>query len=424
MEILLTLRQPLVPADTGGKVRSWNIFSRLARGASIDAVSFAEPSREASGIAEMKQVFRSYTPVPWQEAAKHSAGFYTGVLANQLSSLPYSLAKCNRADFRSAVEALAARRRYDVILCDFLHTAVPMLGLAARPKVVFEHNVEFLVRKRKWELEKHPLRRWIFSTEWKRTHAAEARVCRLFDHVISVSKEDQQTLQQEFGIGHVSVLPAGVDTAYFRPVSEPPQPGRLVFVGSMDWDPNEDGVLWFLREVYPRIRQAVPHVSFSIVGRRPSARLRRIAQGSPGVEVTGPVPDVRPSLSAAEVVVVPLRAGGGTRIKIPEAMAMAKPVVSTPIGAEGLPFGKDGELCLAEQPEEFAQAVVALLAQSSLRDGIGAAARRAVVERHSWDSVVERMEEVLEQVTWKQRLQTVPGRELPAPGVSAWPKRA
>lgn len=423
MEILLTLRQPLTPPDTGGKVRSWNIFSRLARRVAIDAVSFAEPEREAAGIAEMKRVFRSYTPVPWQEASKHSASFYREVLANQLSPLPYTLAKCDRADFRSTVQALAARHRYDALLCDFLHTAVPLLRLPARPKIVFEHNVEFQVRQRKWALETNPLRRWIFGTEWKRTRAAEARVCRLFDHVIAVSDEDKQTLQREFGVGHVSVLAAGVDTDYFQPNGGPPRSGRLVFVGSMDWDPNEDGVLWFLREVYPRIRQAAPHASFSIVGRRPSARLRRIAGQSPNVEVSGPVADVRPHLSAAEVVVVPLRAGGGTRLKIPEAMAMAKPVVSTPIGAEGLPFAPGRELCLAGEPEEFAQAVLALLAQPERREAVGAAARQVVVERHSWESVVGQMEEILEQVTWKERLQMARGRELSKPGVSAWAKR-
>ena len=404
-------------------MRSWNIFSRLARRVAIDAVSFAEPAREAAGIAEMKQVFRSYTPVPWQEAAKHSAGFYKEVLANQLSPLPYTLAKCDRADFRSAVQALAARRRYDLVLCDFLHTAVPLLRLAARPRVVFEHNVEFQVRQRKWVLETHPLKRWIFGTEWKRTRAVEARVCRLFDHVITVSAEDRQTLQREFGIGHASVLPAGVDTNYFQPRGEPPKPGRLVFVGSMDWAPNEDGALWFLRELYPRIRQAAPHASFCIVGRNPSARLRRIAGQSANVEVTGPVRDVRPFLAAAEVVVVPLRTGGGTRLKIPEAMAMGKPVVSTPIGAEGLPFAQDRELCLAGDPEAFAQAVLALFAQPGLRDAVGAAARRVVVERHSWESVVGQMEEILEQVAWKERLHMARGGELPKPGVKAWAKR-
>ncbi len=152
-----------------------------------------------------------------------------------------------------------------------------------------------------------------------------------------------------------------------------------------------------MREIYPRIRQEVPDAKFSIVGRSPSSRLCAIAAQEPGVEVTGRVPDVRPYLSRSEVVVVPLRAGGGTRIKIPEAMAMAKAVVSTPVGAEGLPFQDGQEIRIAEHPEQFAQSVVQLLKNSSLRASIGTAARQAAV-RHNWALVVEQLERVLERV--------------------------
>lgn len=403
MNILLTLRQPLLPADTGGKVRSLNIFSRLARRVSIEAISFADPLTDAAGILQMKDLFSSYTPVAWKEAPKHSVAFYKEVLTNQFSQMPYSLAKCSRADFRVTVGALAARRHFDLILCDFLHTAAPLVGFPLKPKVVFEHNVEFLLRKRAWEMERRPMQRWVFKNEWKRTRAIEARVCCSFDHAITVSERDKQTLKREFGINRVSTLPTGVDTEYFFPSSKMPEAGRLVFVGSMDWDPNEDGIVWFLREIYPRVRQAMPSTSFSIVGRNPSSRLRAIAEASASVEVTGRVADVRPHLSMAEVVVVPLRVGGGTRIKIPEAMAMAKPIVSTPIGAEGLPFQKDREICIAEQANEFVQDVVSLLQNRSRRLAIGAAARKAVVANHSWDSVVDKMEEILDQIAGKQK---------------------
>ena len=172
----------------------------------------------------------------------------------------------------------------------------------------------------------------------------------------------------------------------------------------MDWDPNEDAMLWFLREVYPRIRQAMPKASLTIVGRSPSSRLRAMAAGVPAVEVTGRVADVRPYLSQAEAVVVPLRIGGGTRIKIPEAMAMAKAVVATPIGAEGLPFRDGREIRIAEQPESFAQVVVELLKNASLRDAIGSAARAEVVRNHGWSMVVARVEEILEQVMCSRRV--------------------
>ena len=398
MKILLTLRQPLFPADTGGKVRSWNIFSRLAKRASIHAVSFAEPVSDAASICEMQSVFQSYTPVFWQETKKYSPRFYKELVANQFRSLPYFLAKCSLPDFRTAVEHLLANEQFDLLFCDFLHTAVPLLECTFKPKIVFEHNVEFQLRKRQWQVEKHPLRRIAFGSEWRRTRPLEARVCRLFDQVLTVSEEDRQMIHQEFRIDHVSTLPTGVDTDFFHPSANRTRPGRLVFVGSMDWDPNEDGVVWFLENIYPLVRNAAPNASFVVVGRNPSSRLQAIAAKTPSMELTGWVPDVRPYLSQAEVVVVPLRIGGGTRIKIPEAMAMAKAVVSTPIGAEGLPFQDDKQIRIARHPQDFAQTVVQLLENAPLRDAIANAARKEVAVNHSWEAVLRKVEEVLDRV--------------------------
>lgn len=395
MNILLTLRQPLLPADTGGKVRSLNILSRLAKRTSIHAVSFADPIAEANAITEMKHLFDSYTPVVWCEAKKYSPSFYGGIAASQFGAWPYFLSKCNRPEFLAAVQALENRRRFDLVFCDFLHTAAPLMNWRFRPKVVFEHNVEYLLRKRKSEVESNPIRKWVLKNEWMKTQAIEAEVCRTCDHVLAVSPDDKDTMMKVFGVSHVSVLPSGVDTEYFAPSTSGSLPGRLVFVGSMDWDPNEDGIVWFLNKMYSRIRSAAPNSSLVVVGRNPSARLRSTASNYPHVELTGRVSDVRPHLSEAEVVIVPLRVGGGTRIKIPEAMAMGKAIVSTAIGAEGLPFHSGRELCIADRPEDFAEAVIRLLHDRPLRNSIATAARKAVAERHSWNSVVDSLEETL-----------------------------
>ncbi len=407
INVLLTVPRPLFPPDTGGKIRSLNILGRLAQRVEIHAVSFADPIRDAAAIAKMRSTFASFTPVFWREATKGSLRFYREVLTNQCSALPYFLAKFHQPRFRATVEELAARRQFNLIFCDFLHTAAPLAESPLRPRLVFQHNVEFLLRKRKWELEKHPLRKLVLGSEWRKTRTIEAQVCRSFDHIIAVSQQDQQTLSHEFGVKNVSTLPTGVDTDFFRPFDGQPQAGNLVFVGSMDWDPNEDGIMWFLREVYPRIHDAIPNASLSVVGRNPSSRLRAAAARQPGVRVTGWVPDVRPHLAQAEVVVVPLRAGGGTRIKIPEAMAMGKPVVATPVGAEGLPFCDGREIRIAEPPDEFAHAVVELLRNPSLRNLIGTHARTQVVSQYSWDVVVDRLEEILEELTRPRSLAVV-----------------
>jgi len=398
MRMLLTLPRPFFPADTGGKIRSLNIFSRLASRIEIHAVSFADPVKDSAAIEQMKGMFASYRPVLRKEAVRHSVRFYKELIASQFDSLPYFLAKCNSPELSSAVAELERSKRFDLLFCDFLHTAAPLMEVAFRPRVVFEHNVEFLLRKRKWQTEGHLLKRFIFRREWKKTRTIEAQVCRSFDRIITVSAEDSRTLHEEFGVRNSSAIPAGVDTNFFHPSDQPPRPRRLVFVGSMDWHPNEEGMLWFLREVFPQIRRTAPDVSLSIVGRSPSPRLRAIAAAAPAVEVTGWVADVRPYLAQAEVVVVPLLVGGGTRIKIPEAMAMAKPVVSTPIGAEGLPFRDGREIRIAERSADFAQAVLELLGNVLLRKAIGAAARREVVAKCSWEGVTDRLEHVLTQL--------------------------
>src|SRR5262249_3492724 len=211
MKILLPLPGPLFPADTGGKIRSLNIFSRLAKSVEIHTVSLAEPARDAVDISKMRAMFASLTPVFRNQARKYSAKFYKELLTNQFSSWPYFLSKCNPLDFRRTVGELTRRMRFDLVLCDFLQTAAPLRELTTPPKVVFEHNVEFLLRKRKWKQEEHPLRRLIYGAEWKKTRRIEAEVCRSFDHVMTVSEDDRQTVEKEFGITHGSTIPAGVE---------------------------------------------------------------------------------------------------------------------------------------------------------------------------------------------------------------------
>jgi glycosyltransferase involved in cell wall biosynthesis len=192
---------------------------------------------------------------------------------------------------------------------------------------------------------------------------------------------------------------------YFRPQPSERKRGNLVFVGSLDWHPNEDGIFWFAREVWPRVRQAVPHASLTVVGKNPSARLRALAGSDAAIEITGTVPDVRPYLARAEVAVVPLRIGGGTRIKIFEAMSMERAVLSTTLGAEGLPVTPGRDILLEDAPEEFARAAVFLLSDAERRDAIAHAGREKVARDHSWDRVAARMEEILAQVA----------------GTAAWP---
>jgi glycosyltransferase involved in cell wall biosynthesis len=196
----------------------------------------------------------------------------------------------------------------------------------------------------------------------------------------------------------VSDVPTGVDTEFFQPTgSVAPAPHNLVFTGSMDWLPNEDAIRWFTGEVLPRVRRTLPDVELTVVGRDPFPGLLELSARDPGVVVTGRVADVRPYMERAAAYVVPIRVGGGTRLKIYEAMAMAKPVISTTVGAEGLPVRDGQELLIGDTPDEFAAAVVRVLEDEVLARELGARAAATVRARFGWDKVAASFAESCER---------------------------
>jgi glycosyltransferase involved in cell wall biosynthesis len=248
-----------------------------------------------------------------------------------------------------------------------------------------------------------------FREQWRRMVRFEGEACRRFDEVIAVSTSDAEALRKAYGLSRVSVVETGVDLEYFtRPAGVATAPREIVFLGSMDWMPNQDAVRFFVSDILPRVRASVPDAVFRIVGRNPPAPIRALADAERGIEVTGSVPDVRPYLTRAAVCVVPLRVGGGTRLKIYEAMAMEVPVVSTRIGMEGLPVTDGRELLVADTPEDFAGAVVRLLEQPALRSALAAQAVARVRRECGWRGVAVSFAEICRRVVDGMRVGGVP----------------
>jgi len=234
--------------------------------------------------------------------------------------------------------------------------------------------------------------------------AAEERYLRRADHVLAVSENDRDIFAGFVDPSKLTTIETGVDVDYFKIIPDTEQPNSLVFTGSMDWLPNEDAMVNFIQETLPLIRMQLPEVFLRIVGRKPSANLRSLAARQKHVELTGWVEDVRPFLASGAVCIVPLRIGGGTRLKIFEAMAMGKAVVSTSIGAEGLPV-RDGEnILLADTPGLFAQSVAHLLRDVTRRREIGLAARKLVAEKYSWARIAEDFSAVLSGIVAKAQV--------------------
>jgi sugar transferase (PEP-CTERM/EpsH1 system associated) len=351
----------------------------------------------------MRHVASRVITIPRTEPAKRSLRFYADAARFVIHPLPYAVGKYRSRRFAATVERLIADDACDLIVSDFLFPAINLPGGLPCPAVIFTHNVESEIWRRHAENQQRRLGRWLYRAQHRRMLRYEGRTLGRFDGILVVSAADRDTFARLYpnALGTpVFVVPTGVDTAYFTPAGDSSQSvdrepsRRIVFTGSMDWLPNEDAMLFFCHEVLPLIRAAEPAVQLSIVGRAPTPAVKRLAEQK-GVSVTGRVADVRPYLRDAAAYVVPLRIGGGTRLKIFEAMAMAKAVVSTSIGAEGLPVTHGEHLVIADGARELADAVVRLLRDATRRRELGAAARTLVVQRYDWSAVSGELERAL-----------------------------
>jgi polysaccharide biosynthesis protein PslH len=407
MNILWLNANLLLPLDKGGKLRTWHVMRHLAARHDITYLSFCEPDQPAADHEGMREVCAHLQTLPRRDPAKGTVRFYLDAARYLVDGVPYGVAKYRSGAFRSALDRLLQERRFDAVVCDFL---VPVVNLPERlpcPAILFTHNVEAEIWRRHAENAGNPLSRFLLAQQWKRMLRFERAALARFDLVLAVSAADRDTFLRLYPDAlrtPAHVVQTGVDTGYFVPQATAERRAHLVFTGSMDWLPNEDGMQYFVREILPRIRQVEPDATLSIIGRAPTPAVRRLADDA-GIEVTGRVDDVRPHIAAGSVYVVPLRIGGGTRLKIFEAMAMGKAVVSTTIGAEGLPVTSGRNIVIADEPARFAQAVVHMIRDVDARRRIEAEARSIVVDRYDWSAVAQDFEEALGRVVANAPLQ-------------------
>jgi polysaccharide biosynthesis protein PslH len=386
----------LWPLNTGGRQRSFHIVSELARRHRVTVLTTHGVGDDAAGLAANLPHCEAVHSVPYSLPKRDSAAFKLALLRSWFSPLPVTLWKWRIPALRKEVRRLLAPEKTDLCVVDFLY-AVPNLPRHVRvPTVLFEHNAEYLIWKRLCDAEKSPLKRALLEIEWRKLRRAEADACAKAALTLAVSDNDRAALAEAAPRARIRAIPTGVDTSYFHPNGARQSAAKLVFTGSMDWYPNEDAILYFVEEILPLIRREIPEASLTVVGRNPTPKLR-VAAG-PAVHVTGTVDDVRPYVGEAAVYVVPLRLGGGTRIKIFEALAMGKAVVSTRIGAEGLPLIPGEHFLEADDAEGFARAVVALIRDSSRRGYLEKTGRTLVEERYSWRQAAREFEMQCEEV--------------------------
>jgi sugar transferase (PEP-CTERM/EpsH1 system associated) len=390
----------LLPLDKGGKLRTWHVMRHLAARHDITYLSFEDSTQTAADRHGMREVCSRLATVPRTDAPKGTWRFYANAAGYVVDPVPYAVAKYRSAAYRARVEDLLATGDFDAVVCDFLPPVVNLPDRLPCPAILFTHNVEAEIWRRHAEQAANSGSKYLMTQQWRRMLRFEAAALARFELVLAVSEADGKTFSRLYPNSlraPVQVVQTGVETDYFTPHAAEPARAHLVFTGSMDWLPNEDGMTYFCRDILPKIRQAEPEATLSIIGRAPTPAVRRLAD-IPGVEVTGRVDDVRPHIARGAVYVVPLRIGGGTRLKIFEAMSMAKAVVSTTVGAEGLPVSGGRDVEIADEPDGFAHAVVHLIRDTEARRVIETAARRLVVERYDWSAVAQDFEAALLRV--------------------------
>jgi sugar transferase (PEP-CTERM/EpsH1 system associated) len=408
VRILWLKTELLHPVDKGGKIRTYQMLKALKSQHQITYLTLDDGTAAADARERAAEYCHELVTVPHRAAEKFSTGFYVELARNLASSLPYAVRKYESDAMRRAIVERADAGTCDLVVCDFLAPSINVPGELPVGTVLFQHNVEAMIWRRHAEVQQGLLKRAYLRREWRLMRRFEARACRRFDRVVAVSPDDRETMRREYGVQTVADVPTGVDVEFFRPDPHVrPSPDNLVFTGSMDWLPNQDAMSFFVNEVMPLVARARPNVTLTIVGRNPSEHLLDLARRNPAVTVTGRVDDVRPYIARAAVYVVPIRIGGGTRLKIYEAMAMERPIVSTRVGAEGLPVEDGRNMLLADSAGAFAGAVVSLLSNPEEARAIAEYAARQVREGHGWDGVAARFAEICEEAVRPGRVNAV-----------------
>jgi sugar transferase (PEP-CTERM/EpsH1 system associated) len=405
---------PHCPA-TGGETRQFHLLKAAAREHELTLVTLASPPHE-SASKELQSLVKKLVVLPMRgkwlqrfDSARTWCWNFHG-----FRTMPTYVQRL--AVFRAVSDYLAGLdgSQFDLVQIEHSEIAHWVFGLFQdTPKMLVLHNVNFLIYRRMFETapEGSP-EKMRARSEWEKMRIYETGLADKFTKFVAMSAEDREHFRKIAPQADVSVVPNGVDTAYFSAAKNgTTEENALVFTGYMGWQPPEDAVVFFCRNIFPELLATYPDLKFYIVGKNPSPVVSSFDNRS-NIFVTGFVEDVRPYLEKAKVVVVPLRIGGGTRLKILEAMSMGKAVVSTSVGAEGLKVTPDHDICIADSPADFILAIKKFMDSASLRASMGARARENVVQNYDWHAIGESMLHVYGEVERLHQAAKIPAVNL------------
>lgn len=387
MNILQIAPRVPFPLYDGGKIGIFNITKYLSlRGHKITLLSLTS-TKESTELYELEKFCKV------KIIYANTKNSYFKMLINIFSPLPYTMFKYYNKDFEMELCRLLREESFDIVHIDSLHMAYYVKMVKENfdiPVVLREHNVESVIMRRYSQNETNPVIKAYASMQFRKIYKYESKILQAFDLCLMITKEDEKRIKAMNPLVKTTVVPGGVDTSYFYPLEEPVDEKALIFVGTLDWIPNIDGILWFCKSIFPLIKKQEPFAKLYIVGKNPPPKI--LALRCESIIVTGFVEDVRPYISKASVFVVPLRVGGGMRIKILEAFSMAKAVVSTSIGCEGIDVENGKDIYIEDNEDKFAKRVVELMRDREKRSEIGRNAFELVKTKYTWETVSELIE--------------------------------
>jgi len=408
MDILFLSQIVPYPPHGGVLQRGYNLIREIGKRHRIHLLAFRHPDTLPTlesvehGIKELRNHCATVLYVDlW---AKKSPLHLSACLGcGLLFKTPFSAIAHRSIAFRKHVRSILSSRPIDLIHVDTIALAnYSTLGTGI-PRLLTHHNIESMLMARRAEHEERRISRYYLRAQADRLSAYELEWCRKFDANIFMSRIDAQEMEREIPDLRTYVIPNGVDVDYFRPSTFDDGPPSLVYTGGMNMFANRDAVLFFLREIWKPIREEVPDVSFYAVGQDPPGELLQMGRTDSHIRITGYVDDVRPYISQASIYVVPLRVGGGTRLKVLDAMAMGKALVSTAIGCEGIEVSPGADIIVENDPAAFARSVVGLLRNRAKREEMGRRARKLVESRYSWIGIGEKLNQAYEEIVSGKR---------------------
>ncbi len=392
MRVLLLTQVLPYPPDSGPKVKTYYVLKYLAQQHDVTLVSFVRDSDKPEYIRHLETLCEKVVTVPITRSPLRDLMFLGKSILN---GQPWMMLRDERPEMRAALQELAAGTHFDVVHADQLNMGQYALPFKGSRKVLDLHNALWVLYKRLAETQPptKPMK-YILMRDWPLLKQYEGQMCRTFEAVTAVTEEDQRWLVEAGARDDMTIIPIAIDTDEQALIEREPSCPHIVHIGTMYWPPNIDGITWFLDEIYPLIKQRVPNVRCTLIGARPPASIVDRQQDDPSLKVTGYVDDPLPYLRDASMMVVPLRAGGGMRVKILNALSQGIPMVSTTVGCEGIAVADGEDILVADDPAAFAEKTIRLLTDADLNQRITTNGRRTAVDTYDYRQACKPLDNV------------------------------